>query len=351
MKGVVFMYKPRLKGSHYDMGHHYGKLLYKNGVRLDELVACDDEKLKFGVESLKICESIYSEVTDEIRGMAKGLHLSYDLLGTFVITAGAFAFDIGCSNLAIRNKGKVFFGRNHDMFTVLRKTTETALYRPDGGYYFVGQGDAIIGKEDGVNEHGLAVGMNFVYPKDIKPGLNFLIIVRMLLEKCKTTKEAIRLLETIPCMTSHNILLADKGGDMAVVEMCSAQMRIRYPKGNFITSTNHFNHPEMLDYEDRPEDNWFMTQDRLRCMDLALNNMNDVSLEKIKNILSGKEGNLCRYDSKIKFDTLWSFCAELTELEIELAEGNPSKAKFRKENRLDWAIKSRSKLKKTKERA
>ena len=52
------MYKPRLKGSHYEMGHHYGALLYKNGVRLDELVAFDDEKLSFGIESLNICEKL-----------------------------------------------------------------------------------------------------------------------------------------------------------------------------------------------------------------------------------------------------------------------------------------------------
>ncbi len=32
------MYKPRLAGMHYDMGHKYGALLYKNNVRLDELL-------------------------------------------------------------------------------------------------------------------------------------------------------------------------------------------------------------------------------------------------------------------------------------------------------------------------
>jgi len=333
------MYKPRLKGKHYDMGNHYGSLLYKNGVRLDELIVCEDSKLEFGKESLKICESVYPNIIEEIRGMAEGLHINYEAFGTFIITAGAFAFDIGCSNLAIKRDGKVFVGRNHDMFTVLKKTTETALYRPDQGYSFVGQGDALIGKEDGVNEHGLAVGMNFVYPKSIKPGLNFLIIVRLLLETCKTTNEAITLLKTLPCMTSHNILLADASGEMAVVEMCSERTRVRYPEGDFITSTNHFNHPDMVEYENRPEVNWFMTQDRLKCMDLALGNLKSVELEDIKHILSGKEGNLCRYDKNLKFDTLWSFCAELTELKIELAQGNPSKAKYKPEKRLAWAMK------------
>lgn len=335
------MYKPRLKGSHYEMGHHYGALLYKNGVRLDELVAFDDEKLSFGIESLNICEKVYPNIIDEIKGMADGMHLSYESLGTFIITAGAFAFDIGCSNLAIKTEEGVFFGRNHDMFTVLKKTTETVLCRPDHGYYFVGQGDALIGKEDGVNEHGLAVGMNFVSPRAVKPGLNFLMMVRMLLETCKTTKEGIELLKTLPCMTSHNIMLVDDSGDMAVVEMCSERMRVRYPETHYMTSTNHFNHPEMLAYENRPEDNWFMTKDRLRTMDDALETLKTVRLMDIKDILSGRKGNLCHYDKRLKFDTLWSFCAELSTLTIERTDGNPSRARFKKETRLDWAMKKR----------
>lgn len=338
------MYKPRLQGKHYDMGHHYGSILYKNGVRLDELVACDEAKLNFGVESLKICEEIFPNIIDEIKGMARGLHLSYETFGTFIITAGAFSFNIGCSNLAIKKHGQVFFGRNHDMFTVLKKTSETCLYRPDDGYFFVGQGDALIGKEDGVNEHGLAVGMNFVYPKSVKPGLNFLIIVRLLLETCKTTNDAIDLLKTIPSMTSHNILLVDASGQMAVVEMCSERVRVRYPDDNYMISTNHFSHPDMLVYDNRPIDNWFMTRDRLTSMDLALKNLETPSLNHIKAILSG---DLCRYDWKLKFDTLWSFCAELSTLDIELAQGNPSRAKFNKEKRLKWAIEKRSKIKST----
>ncbi len=333
------MYKPRLKGSHYEMGFHYGSLLYKKNVRLDNLIDCNSEKLKFGMESLEICQKVYPNIIEEIKGMAEGLHLDFEAFGTFIITAGAFAFDIGCSNLAVKTDDSVFFGRNHDMFTVLKKTTESALYRPSKGYYFVGQGDALIGKEDGVNEHGLAVGMNFIYPKSVKPGMNFLLIVRMILETCKTTDEAISLLQTIPCMTSHNIMLADATGSMAVVEMCSEKTRVRFPEDNYITSTNHFNHPDMIEFENRPEDNWFMTKDRMNCMESALHGNTNIDMTAIKEILSGKKGNLSNYDKKFKFDTLWSFCAELTKLDIERAEGNPSRARFIKETRLDWAMK------------
>ncbi len=97
----------------------------------------------------------------------------------------------------------------------------------------------------------------------------------------------------------------------------------------------------MLEYDAKPEKNWFKTQDRINCMEDALEDLEEVNISEIKAILSGRKGNLCNYDQKLKFDTLWSFCAELTMLDIERAEGNPSRAKFSKETRLDWAISKR----------
>lgn len=51
--------------------------------------------------------------------------------------------------------------------------------------------------EDGINEYGLAVGLTFIYPTVIKPGFNAGMLVRYLLEKCKTTNEALDLLKCI----------------------------------------------------------------------------------------------------------------------------------------------------------
>ncbi len=224
------------------------------------------------------------------------------------------------------------------MFTVLKKTCESSLVRPESGYTFIGQSDCFVGKEDGINEHGLAVGMNFVAPKSVKPGLNFLIIVRMLLEKCKTVAQALLLIENMPVMTSHNILLADKSGDMAVVEMCSERFRVRRPKSNFLVSTNHFQHDDMLKYENRPEENWFMTLDRSSCIEKAIESGIEVSVESVQEILSNKYGNLTKYDKSIPFDTLWSLSAELKTLQINRADGNPARAKFNPETRLKWAM-------------
>ena len=68
--------------------------------------------------------------------------------------------------------------------------------------------------EDGVNEYGLAVGLTFIYPQDIIPGFNAGMLVRYLLEKCKTVKEAISFLKEVPIASNQTITLSDSIGDI-----------------------------------------------------------------------------------------------------------------------------------------
>ncbi len=71
------------------------------------------------------------------------------------------------------------------------KLCDSAYYKLNNVYSFVGNTTAWTEMEDGVNEHGLAVGLTFIYPIKIKPGFNAGMLVRYILEKCKTTDEAI----------------------------------------------------------------------------------------------------------------------------------------------------------------
>ncbi len=128
------MYKPRFKGKHHEMGYRYGALLKKHHVDLTPLLTADKERLAMGKASLELCADIYPEIVAEIEGMAKGLEVDPLAFGTFLITAGAYAFDVGCTTFAYRTGEAVHFVRNHDMFVNLKKTTESALYTPENGY-------------------------------------------------------------------------------------------------------------------------------------------------------------------------------------------------------------------------
>lgn len=71
-----------------------------------------------------------------------------------------------------------------------------------------------------MNEHGFAVAMTFVMTdlEKIKAGFNSCFIVRYLLEKADNTEQAVSLLMGLPVSSNCNILLADKKGNMVVVE-------------------------------------------------------------------------------------------------------------------------------------
>jgi predicted choloylglycine hydrolase len=335
------MYHPRLQGNHFDMGYRYGSLLYNKGVRFDSVINLSEEQYNFGVESLSICTTYYPEITEEIKGMAEGVHYPFESFAAFLLNMGVFGEAYGCTCFCFKQGDDIVFARNHDMFTQFKKTTESCLYRPNNGYTFLGQGDGLIGKEDGVNEHGLAVGMTFVASKQTKPGLNFLFIVRLLLEKSRNVNEAINLLHTLPISTAQNIVLADKSGDMAVVECCSQGIVIRRPENgdNFLIATNQFIDPSMSQLDHRPESNWYSTQTRYHNVyQSLLQTENPNSLQLAQDILSGKCGFMCQYKKELRFDSLWSFIVRLNDLEILRAEGNPGKAKFVKDDRLNWAM-------------
>ena len=50
------MYHPRLKGKHYEMGKHYGDILYKSGVDLSSVILLNEEQKKFGSKCLPFYE-------------------------------------------------------------------------------------------------------------------------------------------------------------------------------------------------------------------------------------------------------------------------------------------------------
>ena len=48
------MYHPRLKGSHYEMGKHYGDILFKSGQDLSSVIILSDDQIAFGKACLPI---------------------------------------------------------------------------------------------------------------------------------------------------------------------------------------------------------------------------------------------------------------------------------------------------------
>ena len=332
------MYHPRLKGTHYEMGKHYGELLCKTGENLSSVIELSRRQIEFGKECLPLYEQYLPDIMSEVKGLAEGLHQKYEAVAYWLMNIYCNEEDYGCTVFAVKENDTVYFARNMDMFPEYKKTSESVLYRADGKNVFLAHSTAMISVEDGINEHGLCAALTFLLAKKINPGINGGFLIRKALEDCKTTDEAVQLVLNLPISSSHNLIFADKNGKMAVVECANGKKKVRYGD-KFVIATNHFLTDSMTNYNNS-EYNWYHTNDRYETIQHCLHNVQTMDFNECKNIISGKYGFVCQFEKKLNFDTIWSAIYDLNSLYNEICEGNPSKSIYKCDSRLAWGMKN-----------
>ena len=65
-------------------------------------------------------------------------------------------------------------------------------------------------------------------------------MTKIIAETCETVKEAIKVFEKVPLCCPKNFFIADKNGDMAIVEHTSKKFKVLYPKDDILIQTNHY---------------------------------------------------------------------------------------------------------------
>ena len=323
---LIVMDQVSLKGSYYDMGFQYGKLLEKVGFRLPKI---SKKTMQLGLESKPFVESIFPEFLEELQGIAAVTSLDFDSLCAFSLVVQEVP---SCSMFAINTGNQTFIGRNYDMYYSFKDDLEITLCDPSGAYRSVSHSDIFVGREDGINEKGLGVAQSGIISY-LKPGLSFWVIVRYILDKCSSIKAGIDFLIDIPHYSTMTYLLADPTGNMAIVEVGPKdEIMIREPAKNFLVSTNHYNHPKMQKvkiYE--PPDSQIRYNYIVQALMKTPNNVNEKFFQKI---LSSHEGLVCSHRDDINLGTLWSVIYNLNTLEIWRAEGHPCKTQYKEDKRL-----------------
>lgn len=334
------MYHIRMKESHYEAGFKLGSNLRKHGVVFNSCPTFDitEEMFEFTKKCLPIYQKYYPEILDEIKGLADGQEISFEFLSTMLCSMYCFVPDHHCSCLAISDGDSIYLGRNSDFLVSLEKLYMNCLYSLNDCYAFNGNTTAFIEMEDGMNEHQLGIGFTFIYPTKIKPGINSGLLLRMILEKCKTVEEAINLLKTVPIASQQTYTIADRNGNIVVVECNCCEVICRYPSKNknYVCTANSFNSKELLSYN-KPEhiDDW-NAKKRFETMTNALNKKDSYTFDYVKQILSGKHGFMCQYDRSLNADTVWSCIYDIKNGLVYRVEGNPSRKKFTLDNRMKF---------------
>ena len=334
------MYHAHLRGTHREAGFRWGSLLLKHKNILTGHIPFDitAERMEYAMA----CEPIYRRYYPEIQGLSEGQQCDGQVLKTVLF-----------SMYAIPDGENALLGRNSDFLTELEKLNMNVIYRlSDGAYAFTGNTTAFVEMEDGVNEHGLAAGLTTVAPFVRQPGFNAGLLLRYLLEKCRSVPEAVSALNSIPIASPLTLTMADASGSIAVAECLPGRVEItntmsgtaQKKKNSFVSAANKFHLPPMPPFNLPDIDDW-NAEERYQTMLRALRqreasadssrteNSTDQNLDFAQNLLSGQNGFICQYDRATGKDTVWSVIYDLKTPRIFRAEGNPSRRKHREDNR------------------
>lgn len=338
VNGELRMYHGRFHGTHYEAGYKWGHLLFKNGKKLDycPTFKLTEDKYAFARECAAEYQKYFPEILEEIQGIADGNKVPAETLHAILFCMYCFEFDNKCTCFACSTGKEIIFARNSDFLVSLEKFNMNCLYNLENGYSFNGNTTAFVQMEDGVNRYGLAVGLTFIYPKVRKPGLNAGMLLRYLLEKCRTTGEATKELHKLPIASAQTLTVADGSGEIAVVECNPEEIEIIRPRAGeqFVATANNFNSEKMVGYRNPGIDDW-RSEDRYQTACTALKQHKDeYTVSFAQDVLSGKFGFMCQYDRKQNADTVWSVVYDLKQKQIWRVEGNPARKHFKEDTRM-----------------
>ncbi len=335
------MYHARFNGTHYEIGYRWGNRLKQNGKEILTNVPfpITEERLDFGEKSEPFYREFFPEILDEIRGIADGQSCSYPQLIAVLFSMYCIipSINANCSCFAARiDQNGVILGRNSDFLTEIENLYMNTIYKfTSDSYSFTGNTTAFVEIEDGINEHGLAIGLTSVAPDAVKPGLNAALLLRLFLEKCKNVNEVILLIENLPIASAQTFIAADALGDAALIECSSQEVAIQKvdDQTSFVCATNMFNLDQMKGYQNLPTDSWFAEERYQTLLRFLSSNVKTMDLHLAQQLLAGEEGFLCQYDRKTGKDTVWSVVYQMADQTIFRVEGNPSRKPFKEDKR------------------
>ena len=279
--------------------------------------------------ALKFFQKHCPGLEEEIHGFADALGVPPEQVVYYTFT---YQGDGQCSHFAILPSlsadGHLRVGRSYE-FNHNQADMRLVTTRIQGQAAHIGFSEVLFGRDDGINQHGLCATMSGGAPMaPTEPGgCMFWAVVRTVLDRCATVDEAIEVVQSIPISFNFNLILADRTGQAAVVEIaCSHRAVKRIQAGTpeqKVIATNHYNQPEMKPYDLGRMWNSLL---RYRAIQGRLEAMKDqVTAEGIRLILSTliPQGVCCHHYTEY-LGTLWSAVIDVTAGTLEVCFGAPT---------------------------
>jgi len=319
-----------LEGTSYEIGRAQAEKLSSDPLRLNYLTPTlpflDRFSQSQAEDELAYMDRHCPGIADEVRGAAYALGVEI----ADIAFLGGMPKGSGCSQFAVlpsaTRSGHTLVGQTMDSNPGdldLRLCTTCVR----GKAAHIGFSDMVMGRTQGLNEHGLCVtttwGAPGVWP-DCK-GLPYFAAVRALLDRCESTEHGVDVLTSLPIRWCTNFVLSDRSGHVALVEVSGAQRGVRRlgPEEAFVSATNHYVLPEMRPYDvSRRRE----SVARQRTIDAFLGEtMPRVDRGALRALLSRRmPDGVCQHYYSSGLGTLWASITDVTEGTIEVCFGAPS---------------------------
>ncbi len=320
------MHMYRLQGTYHAIGVEYGLLLRAARIRLPQL---SNTRLDFARACEPHVRDLMPDLFDELDGIAEGGGYDPERVTTAALGLNARP---GCTAVAIAGthtaSGETLFGRNFDWYAVAGKHTALCNTLPEGGLSSIGCNDLLGGRVGGVNAAGVAVAIAAVEGGRDKPGVIFTVAARAVLDRCRSTAEAVDLLQSIRHVRTINFLVADASGDITAVEAGPRAVSVTRAAQGFGLIANQFQSEAMVRYERvrrRPKNSYPRL---IKLREWFHSRTAPLTEDDVQRILGTPyPRGMCAPGRA--FGTIWSWTARLGTKCFTLADGAPSTTPYR----------------------
>jgi predicted choloylglycine hydrolase len=322
------------EGTNYEVGKKIGEWVLSQPDLLQKVLlppkVYPKNKL---IQITDLLDKYCSGINDEITGFAHTLNIGIEQVIFYAMTY----LERGCSLMAAlpgkTENNHTIMARNYDFNDEMEEMC-FAYTNITGKYKYIGSTLNLFGRCDGMNEYGLAVckasnGLpvgNFEGgQKAGVTGFSFWIVVRSILENCRTVKEAIDWTMAAPIGYNINLMLADRGNRIALLQCIDGHKVYKFLNSSneetCLSVTNHALLNDIKPYEKMLIENSVI---RNKCIVNMFNEKKRISKMDIKKLLSTPypDGLCCHYYDEF-FGTLRSMIFDVTEKNIEITFGSP----------------------------
>lgn len=327
-----------LIGEPYEIGKIQGKNIREGNQILKQIIRSTKVNIKqLGFDSFREIEEFYEEncpgINEEIQGFADALDIPKEKIHFFSLS---YSKPSNCSQFvvlsSITDDNHIYAGNSYEWIPEdedLRLVTT----KVKGKYAHIGFSGFFFGRLEGFNEFGLTITHSGagIFDRPLKTkGVKFWVIIRTLLENCKTVKEARKVLKTISVSEFFSLIITDKNENTLLFETADGVNDFFEINKNsdkkVLLAVNHFQLPKMRKYNKLNVGIITNSKKRTTLIESVLNGENSpIPRENIINLLAKKfPHGLCYHYYSQRFGTLWSMLFDISSSTVDICFGAPT---------------------------